>query len=436
MGKIAIFIFLLLLGALGFFAIENNDAINIKVPFGDNYIFSKVAFLILSSTIGALSVLIIFFVRDSKKAIENLKSAKKQKKEAKIQEYDLKASNAILSHKEEDAKNALNDILRVDPEHIQSYLKLGDIAFEHKDYNTATEYYKRSNNSSPSNLQALLSLEAVSEKMEHYDDALKYLNEILALDPENLTALYRKRSVFEKMQKWDDLLVIQESIIKLQKREKEKEIEQQKIIGYKYEYARASHKNGELEKAEKAFRALLKLDSGFMPVYIGLADILSQKGDIAEAINLLENAYEKLNSIVLLIRLDDLLINAGESDRLIRFYKNSILKNPYDNRLKFLLGRLYSRLQMVDDSLKILESLDNAISSPEFYVLRGELYLKRNQNPRALEYLEKALVMLRSCPPAYYCLKCGKKSNAWSGRCDECMEWNTYSLDVYGISKS
>lgn len=436
MGKIAIFIFLLLLVALGFFAVENNDAINIKVPFGDNYIFSKVAFLILSSTFGALSVLIIFFVRDSKKVIENLKSAKRQKKEANIQEYDLKASNAILSHKDEDAKNALKSLLKVDPEHLNSLLRLGDIALKEEDYNIALEYYKRAYNLSSSNLQVLLSLESVSNEMERYDDALKYLNEILALNPENLTALYRKRYIFEKMQKWDDLLVIQESIVKLQRKEKKREMEQKKIIGYKYEYARASLQNGELEKAEKAFRALLKFDSGFIPAYIYLADILSQKGGIAEAINLLENAYEKQNSVVLLMRLDDLLINAGESDRLIRFYKNLILKNPYDNRLKFLLGKLYSRLEMVDDSLKILESLDNVISSTEFYVLRGELYLKRNQNSKALEDLEKALVMHRSCQPAYYCLKCGKKSYKWSGRCDECMEWNTYSLDVYGISKS
>lgn len=91
---------------------------------------------------------------------------------------------------------------------------------------------------------------------------------------------------------------------------------------------------------------------------------------------------------------------------------------------------------MIDDSLKILESLDNVVSSTEYYVLRGELYLKRNQNARALEYLEKALVIHRSCQPAYYCMKCGKKSYEWSGRCDECMEWNTYSLDVYGTSKS
>lgn len=436
MGKIAIFIFLLLLVALGLFAMENYETINIKVPFGDSYLISKVAFLILSSTIGALCILMIFLVRDSKRAIDNLKIAKKQKKEEKIQQYYTNALNAFLAQKAEVAKDAINKILKIDPEHLESHIKLGDIALKEKDYKTALEYYKKSYNLSHSNLQALLSLSDVSEKMELFDDALKYLDEILALDPDNLSALYRKRSIFEKKQRWDDLLSVQESVIKLQRYEKEKEKEQHKFRAYKYEYARISLQSGELEKAERAFRSLLNLDSGFIPAYIGLADVFNQKGKIGSAIKLLENAYEGLNSIVILLRLEDSLFSAGESDRLIKLYKKSILKTPHDKRLKFLLGRAYLRLQMSDESLEILESLDNAVSSPEFYVLRGELYLKRNQNLKALEELKKASEIYKSCQPVYCCSKCGKKSCEWSGRCDECMEWNTYQTDFYGISKS
>ncbi len=434
MGKVVILIFLLILGVLGLFALENREAMNIKIPFGDNYEISKAAFLILSSTIGALIILMIFFVRDSKKAIDNLKSVKRHKQEEKILQYYTMGLNAILAQKDEEAKGSLKNILKIDSGHIESLLRLGDIAMKEMDYKTALEYYRKSYDLSRSNLQTLLSLADVYEKMELNDDVLRYLDEILALDPDNLTALYRKRSIFEKKQRWDDLLTIQMFIINLQRYEKEKE--QQRMIAYKYEYARAAMQNGEFDEARKVFKSLLKMDSGFIPAYIELADVLSREGEFQAAANLLENAYEELKSIVLLLKIEDLLINTGESGRIIRAYKDAILKNPNDNRLKFLLGRAYSRLDKSLESLEILESLNNVIPSPEFYVLRGELYLEQNQNLKALEDLKKALALHKSSQMIYSCLKCGKKSYEWLGRCDNCMEYNTYSVDINGITKS
>lgn len=436
MGKIVTFFFLLILGALGLFAMENKDAVNIKIPFWANYEISKVAFLILSSTIGALIILMIFFVRDSKKAIDNLKFAKRQKQDEKIQQYYTRGLNAILAQKAEEAKDSLNNILKIAPAHIESLLRLGDIAMKEMNFETALEYYRKSYDLSRSNLQTLLSLADVYEKMELNDDALRYLDEILVLEPDNLTALYRKRFIFEKKQRWDDLLTIQESIINLQRYEKEKKKEQQRHRAYKYEYAKVRLQKGEFDKAEKAFKSLLKMDSGFIPAYIGLADVLSREGEFQAAANLLENAYEELKSIALLLKIEDLLINAGDSSRIIRTFKNAILKNPNDNRLKFLLGRAYSRLDKPHESLEILESLDNDIPSPEFYVLRGELYLELNQNLKALEDLKKASALHKSSQMIYSCLKCGKKSYEWTGICDKCMECNTYSVDINGINKS
>lgn len=413
MGKIVIFIFLLILGALGLFAMENKEAINIKIPFGANYEISKVAFLILSTTIGALMILMIFFVRDSKKAIDNLKFAKKQKQDEKIQQYYTKGFNAILAKRTEEAKDSLNKILKIDSDHIESLLRLGDIAIEETDLKTALNYYRKSYDLNHSNLQALLSLVNVYEKMELYDDALRYIDELLALDPDNLTALYKKRFIFEKKHRWDDLLTIQMSIINLQRYEKDKEKEQQSNRTYKYEYARVSLQKGEFDKAEKALKSLLKMDSGFIPAYIGLADVLSRKGEFQAAVNLLENAYKESESIELLLKIEDLLINTGDSGRIIRAYKDALLKNPNDSRLKFLLGRAYSRLDKSLESLEILESLDNVIPSPEYYVLRGKLYLEQNQNLKALEDLKKALALHKSCQMIYSCLKCGKRSNEW-----------------------
>lgn len=437
MGKFSILLFLVLLLALGLFAMENKGTFVVKVPFGNLYEVSKTALMVFTTITGALVILFIFFVRDTKRIIDNLQAQKRQRRDERIEAFYAKALNAVLGNKDEEAKDALGSILKEDPEHVEALLRMGDIAFGNEDYKTALEYYKKVKDINPANLQALLSMETVFERMKRSDDALRYTEEILDLDAENLTALCRKRALLEAKEEWDSLLSLQKTIIKLEQNEKERQKEEHRLLGYKYEYARASLENAHLEKAEKAFRTLLKMDSTFIPAYLGLAEVMLTKGEAEEAINFLEKGYEQLSSVILLARLEDLLISVGEPGRLIRIYKNAMARSPQDNRLKFLLGKLYYRLEMVDDALEMLNTIDaSAFSIPEFYSLRGELYLKRKQTAQAVEELRRACGIRQSLIIPYCCTNCGLKAADWSGRCPGCKEWNTYRLDFYGTCKA
>ncbi|HEX8949241.1 MAG TPA: tetratricopeptide repeat protein, partial [Dissulfurispiraceae bacterium] len=195
MGKIAVLIFLIFLMALGFFAMENKEMIMVKVPFGSIYQVPKITLIILSAIVGATVIFLVFFIRDTKRIIDNLQTQKKQKREARIHSHYSKALNAILGDRIEDAKEALGNILKEDPEHTDALLRLGDIAAGGDDHQAALDYYKKARDISPSNLQALLSIETVMEKMQRYDDALRYLEDILDMDSDNLTALYRKCAI-------------------------------------------------------------------------------------------------------------------------------------------------------------------------------------------------------------------------------------------------
>jgi lipopolysaccharide biosynthesis regulator YciM len=437
MGKTAILIFLIFLAVLGFFALENKDMLTIKVPFGDTYEMPKIALMLLSTTIGALAILIIFFIRDTKRVIDNLQHQKRQKKDVRIQEFYSKALNAILGNRDEEAKEALKEILKEDPQHINAILKLGDISLKDEDYKTAFDYYKNALEISPKNLQAILSAETAVEKMQRYDEALRYIEQILDVDSDNLTAMQRKRQILEKKESWDDLISLQKNIIKLQPNDADKQKEERVLLGYKYEYGRTSLENSELEKAEKAFRAMLKIDHDFVPSHLGLAEVMVSKGETEDAINYLEKGFEQMQSVIILARLEDLLISVGEPGRLIRFYKNAIAKKPQNNELRFLLGKLYFRLEMVDDALEILNTIDaGSFQAPELFSLKGELYLKRNQTQKALDEIRKACGIKKSLRIPYCCSNCGHRSEEWSGRCPSCLEWNTYKLVVYGSCKA
>jgi lipopolysaccharide biosynthesis regulator YciM len=222
---------------------------------------------------------------------------------------------------------------------------------------------------------------------------------------------------------------LQKTILKNEHIEKDKERERQNLVGYKYEYGRHSLENGELEEAKKAFRTVLRLEKDFIPATLGLAEVLLREGDTEEAINLLEKSIEQTSSLIVLLRLEDLLINVNEPARLIRIYKTSISRNPYDHLIKFFLGKLYYRLEMIDDAFETLTSIDTGGTiEPALHQLMGSLYLKRHQTDKAVLEFKKALDFRKPLSPSYICENCKNNSPDWAGRCPVCKKWSSYRL--------
>ncbi len=433
MSKLAIFIFVLFIAALAVFAIFNQEVTTVKIPFGKTYETPTIALVLLSGAVGALVMLLVFVVRDTKKFLYTWQYQKKQKKEAKVQELYSKAVNYLHAHhNQNEAKELLEEVLIEEPEHLNALLQLGDIAIFEEDFQKAREYYQKAWDLNPQSLEALFALERLMEKRDRWPDTLKYIEEILEIDEGNLSALYKKRDILERLDKWDDLIFVQKAILKNEHTEKDRNRERQNLVGYKYEYGRHSLENGELEKAKKAFRTVLRLEKDFIPATLGLAEVLLREGETEEAINLLEKSYEQTSSMIVLSRLEDLLINVGEPARLIRIYKNSLSKNPQDPLMKFFLGKLYYRLEMIDDAFETLTSIDTGGTAyPDLHQLMGNLYIKRNQIDRAVYEFKKTLDVYKPAfSLSYICKDCGYTSSEWSGRCSNCKKWDTYQFNL------
>ena len=434
MGKLSIFILVLFFAALSLFAVYNHEAITFAVPFGEVYQVPKFAFMLFSIAAGVLISLVFFAIRDTKKYIDNWQYQKKQKQDAKVQGLYSRAVNAILAHKDDAAKEALEAILTEEHDHVDALLRLGDLYAGEEDFQKANTYYQKARMVNPQNLSTLFALERLLEKSGRWSDALKYIEEILDIDGANLTALYRKRDLLEKQGRWDDLVYLQKSVLKYQHGEKDKKREQEILIGYKYEYGRHSLESSQLEKAKKAFKTVLRLEKDFVPATLGLAEVMLREGDSEEAINLLEKAYESGSSKIVLARLEDLLISLGEPGRLISIYKAGISRNPNDPVTGFFLGKLYYRLEMIDDAFDTLAGMDAiGVSYPEIHQLLGNIYMRRHQPDKAAAEYRKVIDVKKSFRLPYCCTHCGISSEEWSGRCNRCRQWDTYQFNLEGI---
>lgn len=436
MGKLSIFIFVLFLAGLAVFAIHNKEVTTITIPFSDVYEIPKIALILLSCAAGALAMLLVFAIRDTKKFIDNWQFQKRRKQETKVQELYSKALIALLAHKEAEAKEALGHILAEEPDHLHALLKAGEIAVREEDYQTANSYFNKARMIDHHSVEVLFAIEGVMEKTSRWSDALRYLDEILDIDDANLTALYKKREVLETLGSWDDIVYLQKSILKYAQTEKEKKKEHLALVGYEYEYGRHSLEQNQLEKAKKAFKSALRLEKDFIPATLGIAEVMLREGESEEAVKILENAYDETCSKIILARLEDLLIGLGEPSRLIGIYKNSILKNPSDPVLKFFLGKLFYRLEMIDDALETLQGIDTGGAAyPDMHQLLGNLYLRRNILNRAVSEFKKAVDIKMSLRLPYCCVNCGYASSEWSGRCPDCREWNTFRFNIDGACK-
>lgn len=436
MGKLAVLIVILLLGALAFFAISNNDMTTVNVPFDKTYPITKIGLILISSAVGALATLLIFVIRDTKRFVATHQFQKRQKKYEKVQSLYSKAVNAMLAHNEFEARGALENILTEEPGHTDALLRLGDIAAGKEQFEDAEDFYRKALGPSPRNLEALFSLEGVMEKNEKWPEALSCAEKVLDIDPDNLSALHRKRSLLEREGRWDDVIAVQKVVLKHEQAEADRQREQFNLLGYKYELARESLERGETEKSGKGFRSIVHDDAGFVPGYLGVAETMLREGEAEAAASFLEKSYEQTLSTILLARLEDLLISLGEPARLIRTYRKTISENPNDQMLKFFLGKLYYRLEMVDDALETLLPLaDMPEAYQDIYRLMGELYLKRDQCGKAVEEFKKTAELNKTFRLPYCCGVCGRSAQDWSGRCPECLNWNTYQFDLHGTCK-
>ncbi len=437
MGKLSILIFVIFLAALAVFAIHNKEVTTIAIPFSNVYEIPKIALILLSCAIGALAMLVVFAIRDTKKFIDNWQFQKKQKQETKVQELYSRALNFILAHQEDGAKGALEEILAEEPEHIGALLRLGDVYASEEDYQKANSYYQKAKAVNPENVETLFAIESILEKTGRLQDALKCVEDILDIDDANLTAMYRKRDILEKLGRWDELVYLQKAILKHEHTEKDRKREHENLVGYKYEYGRDSLENNQLEKAKKAFKTVLRLDREFIPATLGIAEVMLREGESEEAVNLLEKTYAEAGSKIVLARLEDLLISLGEPSRLISIYKNSISKNPGDPSTKFFLGKLFYRLEMIDDAIETLYGMDTGGALyPELHQLLGNLYLRRNQLGKAVEEFKKGVDLKMSLRLPYCCDSCGFAAAEWSGRCPDCREWGTYRFNLAGVCKA
>ena len=422
-----VFLFLIFIAAAGYFAQLNPVAVTFFVAPNQAYDVSLTALVLLSVSVGGLLVMITSGVRQTKALYLNWTYRKRQKKEIQVENAYKAGVNAFLAKRYEDSISLLQKGLSTHPNHVNTLLKLGEIYRIQNNFSEAIRLHRKARLVDDQNIETLFQLADDLEAARQSDEAVSVLREIIERDEANQTAWIRLRDIHVSLLQWEEAHSVEEKILKLPLSDEIRQKEQTIFLGIKFEKGIVFLKRDQLETARRAFKSAVKINKFFLPAYIGLGEIYIKDGRLESSMTLFEKGYDITQNLILLHRLEELCLELGQPDRIIQVYQKAIKKRPADIPLRFYLGKLYYRLEMIDEAFDLFSEIEGQID--HFYDIQkimGILYLRRGDPLLAAEAFQRALALTTAVIVPYRCTLCNAQTVEWSGRCTGCGAWNSY----------
>jgi tetratricopeptide (TPR) repeat protein len=178
------------------------------------------------------------------------------------------------------------------------------------------------------------------------------------------------------------------------------------------------------------FGELLAHEPRFIPARIMLGEAELLRDDEPAAVAAWRKGYSETGSPIFLQRIEDHFIEQEEPLAAIETLRQLIAEADNDLLPRFYLGRLYYRLEMLDDAAKQLSAIGDRIrSSPTYHFLLGRIHHRRGDLARAVESYGQCLRQLEVGRMEFLCRVCHARHAEWSDSCPGCGSWNSIELD-------
>ncbi|MFY4727537.1 tetratricopeptide repeat protein [Nitrospira sp. BLG_2] len=428
MFKLLITIFLISAGVFiySYFRELNPGTVVVHTAPGAEFELSPVTLVLISMAFGAVLATLVVGLQQTAHLILNWRSNRLVRRKEKVDTLHRDGTHAFMSKRTIEAITLLEKALAIDPNRVDSLLWLGNIYRSEQNFPEAIRLHQHAQRVDDRNIEVLLELGKDLEEAKRYEEALQALQKILKIEPDNLTALIRKRNLNIRMERWSEALEIQHRLLKANLPTPEKQAEEALLVGCMYEVGRQLLERGHPDKARRYFRGAIKKDRSFLPAYIGMGEILLHEGKTKDAVEILKKVYSRTRSVIILHRLEELFLDQGEPSEIIRVYQEALQQDPHNPVLQFYLGKLYYRLEMVDDAFDLLSTIEGPQDHLlDYHKIMANLYLRKQHFEEAIVELKKALSFKKRVVVPYICTQCQQESVEWSGRCRRCAKWNT-----------
>ncbi len=426
--------------ALGFTALafitvgfhRNADLLN--TPFRVSETSNPPVFVIitLAFAAGIFVPITLGFPRWIDQLSERIRRAREERRQSLGDEHYFEGLQAVVEGREQDALRAFRAVLETDPSHFNALLKMGEVLCALGRYGEGIDFHLRARALRPEDTRPLYALAADYEAQGSLHEAKKTLERILELKPRSaLVALRRLRDLGMKEGDWARALEMHNRVERaLHRLDRPITDEKRAGRGIRYSLGVKYMKDSRSRIAVNLFRRIIKEDPLFIPAYIRLGATLREMDDEREAVEVWNRGFEITGSPIFLTVLEEHHLDREQPLGAIEALRHCVAIAKKDTLPRFFLGKLYFRLEMLDEALETLEALRGRTSyAPTLHYLIGRIHERRANFRAAAAQYRNVIKELELVRLEYRCLACAATLSEWLDRCPKCEEWNTVEID-------
>lgn len=417
---------------VGYFAALNTASV--RFYWGpDKFKEMPLMFLLyISFGIGMLITLLSLLARDTVKAYKNYKQRKAEESKRLAEDLYNQGVDEILKGDLGEAEKKLQESLGKNPENMKAYIRLAEIRERQNKLREALDILLKAQDKWQDNIDISFRLAHYYEKLQEFNSAVNILNKLIDKDSENIAAMRMLRDIYARNDFLESAYRTQKEIMKISKKTPSYFVERKLLGQFKFGYVQEILKEKDYDKAIKKTWDVIKLDPEFVPAYVTLGEIyLKHKSSIEKASEILENAYAEIKHPVFLIKLEEMYLDNEKPSEALEVFKRLLLKNPDDPVLTFFYAKLCLRLEMLDDAIEQLNSLDGkGISSTYLHLLMAEAHARKGNYYHSVNEFRKATETAHKIVIPFTCSACGAESREWTTTCKHCGKVNTLRIEL------
>jgi lipopolysaccharide biosynthesis regulator YciM len=387
--------------------------------------------LLLCLLLGGVIVTLAKLSQETGLAIERWRSRKASRKIEEIEEEYSRGLVAVLEGREEEALAHFRGVLEHDSRHFNTLLKIGDVLRHQERHAEAIEYHRKAHHIKSDDTRPLYALVEDHEAKGDMDRARVVLGKIIGVNKQSVAAWRKLRSLHMKEGNWEEALEAHERVEKYSDPSDPKDAGDRRFgTGIRHEIAASRLKAGQAKEACSILRRVLKEDPSFIPAHVRLGEALREQGQDQEAVQTWCEAFETTGSPIFLTVLEDHYLQREQPLAAIEALKRCVARARKDTLPRFYLGKLYFRLEMLDDAYSTLSLLGGrATYAPTLHYLLGRIHERRNNHREAMAEYRKVIKEMDLVQLEYRCRACGETVTDWADRCGSCGEWNSVEVN-------
>lgn len=425
--KIYVVLFFIVFGFYIYLGILNPDEVKFYFGGPQPLEMSASQFIVIAFVLGMVLSIFVGFIDEIKNAVTSWKKGKREKRKDEIRQLIEKAKSYDLKGDRDKAIEHLNRIIHRAPDVEEAYSSLADLHISTKEFDKAIEVLNLAEAHVGKKESILFKKAKIWSITKDFAKQEAGLKEVLNINESNFDALAMLRDLYITKKRWDEAYEVSKRIVKFIKTPDES----RRLIGIRYEKVCTlfeRHNPSDYDAIIKELKDIISEDKRFVPAYILLAEVYKKTDKLNEAGRVYGRGYSKTGHIIFLSKMEDLYIDRGDPGVILKIYRRILDISPKNNLIEFLYARLCLRLEMIDEAIETLNTLEaEGADFKGLHKAMAEAYIHRGQMEKAVEEFKYAFPAEHVYIP-FRCDNCQSKRVEWGDFCDNCYSWNTINV--------